>query len=216
MPASEALPGNSTPILVVDDEEVVRLLFQSLLEPEGYRVLLAETGQRGAQLLDQHRPPLALVDKNLPDISGLDLIAQQKARHPDTEFIVITGYASLDSAVKALEMGAFSYLTKPFSDMDMVMDRIRAALEVNHLRFETTQLRDRLSTLSADPLSPAPSASAPGPQVAAQLQHTIEFLQSFLDKRDQPPSASLWARTVDMAEEELRRLRALLPDHRQG
>ncbi|HOX42023.1 MAG TPA: response regulator [Myxococcota bacterium] len=216
MAASEASTGSSTPILIIDDEEVVRLLFQSLLEPEGYRVLLAETGRQGAQLLDQHRPPLALVDKNLPDVSGLELIAQQKTRHPDTEFIVITGYASLDSAVKALEMGAFSYLTKPFSDMDMVMDRIRAALEVNHLRFETSQLRDRLTTLSAGPPQPEAVAQGAGAQIGAQIQHTIEFLQSFLDKRDLPPSASLWARTVDMAEEEIRRLKGLLPPRGQG
>lgn len=208
MPASQANPGSGSPILIIDDEEIVRLLFQSLLEPEGYKVLLAETGMHGIQLLDQHQPPLALVDKNLPDVSGLELIAQQKARHPNTEFIVITGYASLDSAVKALEMGAFSYLTKPFSDMDMVMDRIRAALEVNHLRFETSQLRERLTSLSAEPSAAAPTGM--GSQAAAQIDHTIDFLQSFLDKRDQPPTAALWARTVDMAEEEIRRLRALL------
>jgi DNA-binding NtrC family response regulator len=216
MPASTA---SGSPILIIDDEEIVRLLFQSLLEPEGYRVLLAETGAHGIQLLDEHQPPLALVDKNLPDLSGLELIAQQKARHPNTEFIVITGYASLDSAVKALEMGAFSYLTKPFSDMDMVMDRIRAALEVNHLRFETSQLRERLTTLSASPAASAVAATVQvgvNPRVAAQMEHTIAFLQSFLDKRDTPPTAALWARTVDMAEEELRRLRALLPAPRQG
>mgnify|MGYP000514796521 CR=1 FL=1 len=62
-------------ILIVDDEEVVRLLFQSLLEEEGYPTLMADSGQDGIRLLEQHKPPLALVDKNLPYISGLDLIA---------------------------------------------------------------------------------------------------------------------------------------------
>jgi DNA-binding NtrC family response regulator len=137
-------------ILVIDDEEVVRLLFQSLLEEEGYQVILTDNGRSGVQMLDQHRPPLALVDKNLPDVSGLDLIADQKKRQPNTEFIMITGYASLDSAVKAMEIGAFSYLTKPFGDLEVVMNRIRAALEVNTLRLETSLLRDRLEGLTAE------------------------------------------------------------------
>ncbi len=216
-------PGDTPPILVIDDEEVVRLLFQSLLEEEGYATILAETGQRGIQLLDQHSPPLALVDKNLPDISGLDLIADQKKRHPDTEFIMITGYASLDSAVKAMEMGAFSYLTKPFADMDTVLDRIRAALEVNTLRLETSQLRNRLKDLGtktseiADPgTSAAPAPKAPAPRELAapireQIGRTLRFLESFLDKREQPPNEALWARMVDMIEEETRRLKQLLP-----
>jgi DNA-binding NtrC family response regulator len=202
-------------ILVIDDEEVVRILFQSLLEEEGYQTLLAEDGQQGVEMLNQHTPAVALVDKNLPDISGLDLIASEKKRHPNTEFIMITGYASLDSAVKAMEVGAFSYLTKPFMDMDVVMDRIRAALDVNNLRVETSELRDRLNALSGEVSAQAaaakPSGLKPLPP-AERVKRTISFLESFLDKRDQPPSASVWARTVDMIEEECRQLRRLLEE----
>jgi len=219
---SSHAPGDTPPILVIDDEEVVRLLFQSLLEEEGYSTILAETGQLGIQLLDQHCPPLALVDKNLPDISGLDLIADQKKRHPDTEFIMITGYASLDSAVKAMEMGAFSYLTKPFADMDTVLDRIRAALEVNSLRLETSQLRNRLKDLGSKASQTAdastqvhaanktPAAPEMAGPIREQLGRTLRFLESFLDKRDQPPNEALWARMVDMLEAETRRLKQLL------
>jgi len=202
-------------ILVIDDEEVVRVLFQSLLDEEGYLTLLAEDGQKGVELLNQHAPAVALVDKNLPDISGLDLIAAEKKRHPNTEFIMITGYASLDSAVKAMEVGAFSYLTKPFADMDVVMDRIRAALDVNNLRLETSELRERLDALSGEVTgkpqpnkAAAPAAASP----AEKIRRTLAFLESFLDKRDQPPLASAWARTVDMIEEECRQLKLLLEE----
>ena len=171
-------------------------------------------------MLQEHHPPLALVDKNLPDISGLELIAEQKLQHPNTEFIMITGYASLDSAVKAMEMGAFSYLTKPFADMDMVMDRIRAALEVNTLRFETSLLRDRLNDISGAPAEPddAPALIAVhmSDETISQIRHTLRFLQSFIDKRDQPPTASIWARMVDMIEEEARRLERLLGEAEHG
>ena len=201
-------PAGKPTILVIDDEEVVRLLFQSLLEEEGYPTLMAASGQDGIRLLEQHKPPLALVDKNLPDISGLDLIAEQKRIHPDTEFIMITGYASLDSAVKAMEMGAFSYLTKPFSDMDMVMDRIRAALEVNTLRFETSLLRNRLNNLIEDsPAVKTPGTTSPKQLAIEQIRHTVRLLESFVDKRELPPTAAVWARLVDIVEEESRKLK---------
>ncbi len=200
-------------ILVIDDEEVVRLLFQSLLDDEGYPMLLAETGRQGIDLIEQHKPPLVIVDKNLPDISGLELISDQKQAHQDIEFIMITGYASLDSAVKAMEMGAFSYLTKPFADMDMVMDRIRAALEVSALRFETTLLRDRLSTISTPDAMSSPSQVPTGlnnQKSIEDMRHVIDFMDSFLDKRESPPSPAIWSRMVDMIEQESHRLKRIL------
>jgi DNA-binding NtrC family response regulator len=196
-------------VLVIDDEEVVRLLFQNMFADEGYETLLAEDGHEGIALLDRYAPPLVLVDKNLPDISGVDLIANQKLRHPNTEFIMITGYASLDSAVKAMEVGAFSYLTKPFEDMEVVMDRVRAALEVNNLRNETALLRDRIERISEthhDTNQPETLKAA----VFDQLRHTLSFLESFHDKRDQPPPPPIWARMVDMIEDECRRLKKIL------
>jgi DNA-binding NtrC family response regulator len=197
-------------ILVIDDEEVVRFLFQSLLEEEGYRAILAADGREGVEMLNQHKPAVALVDKNLPDMSGVDLIANQKKRHPDTEFVMITGYASLDSAVKALEVGAFSYLTKPFDDMDVVMDRIRAALEVNNLRVETSLLRDRLNNIDGEVSqeeAKKPTLNSLPHRLVDQVLYTISFLESFVDKRDKAPTPATWARNVDMIEETARLLK---------
>ncbi len=205
-------------ILVIDDEEVVRFLFESLLQEEGFIPLLAEDGRQGIEQLDRHSPAVALVDKNLPDISGLDLIGEQKQRHPDTEFIMITGYASLDSAVKAMEIGAFSYLTKPFDNMDVVMDRIRAALEVNNLRVETSQLRERLNDIDGKEKSDAAvgQLESASPQLLDRVLYTISFLESFLDKRNQVPTAAIWARTVDMIEDTIRMLREAIEGKRSG
>lgn len=213
MAANASATGQKSTILVIDDEEVVRLLFQNLLEDEGYATLLAADGHQGISLLDSAHPPLVLVDKNLPDISGLELISTQKKRHPNTEFIMITGYASLDSAVKAMEVGAFSYLTKPFVDMEVVLDRIRAALEVNNLRTETSLLRDRLNRLSQQqpqPVAASRAATTPPTNIVNQLQHTLSLIESFHLKRDQVPTPSIWARLVDMLEAECLRLRKVL------
>lgn len=217
MAANPGATGHKQTILIIDDEEVVRMLFQSFLEDEGYNTLLAEDGAGGRTLLEQHGPAVALVDKNLPDMSGLDLIASEKSRHPNTEFIMITGYASLDSAVKAMEVGAFSYLTKPFDDMEVVLDRIRAALEVNQLRVETSQLRERLNDLSGGvPPAISAGASSAASRLNNQLQQTLAFLESFLNKREQPPPAATWARTVDMIEDHCRMLRQMLETDHDG
>jgi len=217
MAANPGGTGRKQTILIIDDEEVVRMLFQSFLEDEGYHTLLAEDGARGRALLEQHGPAVALVDKNLPDMSGLDLIAGEKSRHPNTEFIMITGYASLDSAVKAMEVGAFSYLTKPFDDMEVVLDRIRAALEVNQLRVETSQLRERLNDLSGGlPAAISTGVSSTSSRLNNQLQQTLSFLETFLNKREQPPPAAAWARTVDMIEDHCRTLRQMLETNRDG
>jgi DNA-binding NtrC family response regulator len=117
-------------ILIIDDEEVILDLFRNLLEPEGYKVLLAPNAREGVRMLEEHKPPVAIVDKNLPDQSALDLIAQQKKRHPGTEFIIITAYSTLESAVAAMKMGAYSYIAKPFNDLEDILERIRGALSV--------------------------------------------------------------------------------------
>ncbi len=199
-------------ILIIDDEEVVRILFLSLLAEEGFQPEVAEDGDEGARMLDEHRPAVALVDKNLPDISGLDFIATQKKKHPYTEFIMITGYASLDSAVKAMEVGAFSYLTKPFTNMDVVIDRIRAALEINSLRVETTQLRNRLDHISLGCNPPrAPLESEAGSDLLQQeTKEMLSFLESFLDKRNHPPPPAIWARMISLMEERCRMLKQAL------
>ena len=193
-------------VLVVDDEEVVRVMFESLLDDEGLECLLAEDASSASVMIDRHGPALVLVDKNLPDKSGLDLIAEQKRIHPDVEFIMITGYASLDSAVKAMEIGAFSYLTKPFDDIDVVMERIRAALDVTHLRLETARLRSRIERINATP-DTAPGASASNPLLLDQILYTISLLESFGEKRNRPPDAAEWAMVVDTLQAAARKLR---------
>lgn len=115
-------------ILVIDDEQVVLDMLKNLLETAGYGVLLAKDGKTAVRLLEQRKPPVAIVDKNLPDISGLDLIAAQKKKHPNIRFIMITAYSSLDSATQALRVGAFSYMTKPFNEIEDVLKRVQSAL----------------------------------------------------------------------------------------
>jgi two-component system, cell cycle sensor histidine kinase and response regulator CckA len=117
-------------ILVVDDEPVVQLLLEEVLAQDGHAVTIAGDAAAASAALDSlGEIDVALVDKNLPDRSGLEVIRQVKERQPDAEVIMITGYPSLDSAIEAMRVGAFDYLVKPFGDINDLRVKVRNACE---------------------------------------------------------------------------------------
>lgn len=119
-----------TQVLIVDDEKVIQMLLQTVLEQDGHRVHLATTATEGIDAAASiGEIDVALVDKNLPDRSGLEVIRELKAAQPDCEVILITGYASLDSAIEALKVGAFDYVLKPFEDIDILRVKVRQAVD---------------------------------------------------------------------------------------
>ncbi len=132
-------------ILIVDDEPVILDVFRRFLEGEGRTLLLAgsarealEAGRREAHL------DVALVDKNLGDGSGLDVARELKAAKPDVEVILVTGYASLDSAIQAVQIGAFDYVTKPISDYEALNLKIENAIEKGRMKRRQRDLLARL------------------------------------------------------------------------
>ncbi|MGC4122805.1 MAG: response regulator [Myxococcales bacterium] len=128
-PSPAAAPSRRS-ILVVDDEEVMRSLLVSLLEPEGYTIHLAESGDEALQRIARQRYDLVISDKNLPGAaSGLEVARAARAQHQDTAVILITGYASLETAQEGLEIGLVDYLEKPFDDIAEVRRRVREVLE---------------------------------------------------------------------------------------
>lgn len=116
-------------VLIVDDEEVVREVLEQVLTRRGYRFQSANTGEMALSALEQGTWDLVISDKNLPGMSGLDVLRAVKERAPTTEFILMTGYASMDSAIEALNQGAVAYLEKPFEHVKVVADRIEAVLK---------------------------------------------------------------------------------------
>jgi signal transduction histidine kinase len=118
-------------VLIVDDEPVVRRLLEELLVGDGFRVVTAEDLADARGILERAETTfdVALIDKNLPDGSGLDLARDLKRAHPNTEIILMTGYASLESAIAAIEVGAFDYLVKPFPELQGLLLKVRNAAE---------------------------------------------------------------------------------------
>lgn len=120
-------------VLIVDDEPLVRRLMRELFEDSGCELIEAANAAAGRAEAARTVPDVVLVDKNLPDGSGLDLIRALKADDPTLEIILITGYATLDSAIAAIEVGAFDYLVKPFPELQTVLLKVRSAADKTRL-----------------------------------------------------------------------------------
>jgi DNA-binding NtrC family response regulator len=135
-------------ILIVDDETVVRDSLGKWFEEEGYEVETAASAREALLKLPRERWDLALLDIKMPGMDGLEL--QRKIREVDPEILVVimTGYASVETAVQALKDGAYDYITKPF-DPDDLAHVIRKALEHRQVKREVVQLRQTLEETQA-------------------------------------------------------------------
>jgi DNA-binding NtrC family response regulator len=125
-------------ILVMDDELSVAKGLEMILTEEGYEVDLAMTGRDALEVFGKKEIDLLVADLRLPDIDGMDVVRAVKEERPQTGVVVITGYASVNSAVESMRWGAFDYLSKPFTE-DQIKTSVGEALrEKNRKRSETT------------------------------------------------------------------------------
>ena len=120
-------------ILVVDDSEATREVLRRNLTAEGYRVVTAQDAAEAGQLLESLPVDLVITDLRMPGASGMDLVRHVRQHHADTEVMMITGYASVQSAVEAVREGAAEYLTKPFT-ADELRQAVTRALEPLRVR----------------------------------------------------------------------------------
>ncbi len=141
------LIDNPSSILVVDDEDVIRMVFDALLANTSYQVGYADSAEQALHKLEQEEYSLFIVDKNLPGRSGLELVRSVRDKKPEAGFIIITGYASYESAVEALRLGAYDYLEKPFSDLMLVREKIDGALDRQRLLHENMVLANQLRSV---------------------------------------------------------------------
>jgi signal transduction histidine kinase len=130
-------------VLVVDDEETVMLTIQGILELDGYAVTVTTSGQHALEQVRTQHFDVVLTDLRLEGMDGIDVVRELRHTSPDTVSIVFTGYASLDSAVKALREGAYDYLFKPCDVLEL-RTTVSRALERSRL---AAQLRDRIREL---------------------------------------------------------------------
>ncbi|MGQ9608153.1 MAG: ATP-binding protein [bacterium] len=125
-------------ILVVDDEKSIRDLFKVIMEKEGHNIITAEDGYEAMKQIELNDFDLAVVDINLPGPNGINILEKIKEVSSETEVIIMSGFASLDTAVDAVRLGAYDYIVKPFR-LQAVVDAIRRGLEKQKQTIEAKQ-----------------------------------------------------------------------------
>lgn len=131
-------------ILIVDDEPQIRRILSIMLREKGFEVAEAESGARALLIGAGFRPDVALLDLSMPEMDGISTLRTLLEIHPKLQCIMMTAYGTIQSAVEAIKLGAFHYLTKPF-DNNALLLLINRALELNHLSNEVEELRSELS-----------------------------------------------------------------------
>ncbi|MBN2499052.1 MAG: sigma-54-dependent Fis family transcriptional regulator [Deltaproteobacteria bacterium] len=135
----------STVLVVDDDPHIVRTL-EIMLRGDGHEVVTAASGEEALERLRHRSVDIALVDLQLPGISGTELLRRLRDEHRDVETVIVTAHGSIETAVEAMKEGAFDYLTKPFSP-DQVRHRLRQIERVRQLQREVAGLRRRVADL---------------------------------------------------------------------
>ena len=147
----QAAPGIPSSVLVIDDEPVVLDIFQRVLAGRGLEIRTARNGDEALALIEREGFGCVVADKNLPGMDGIEIVRRIRQAQPDCACIVMTAYASTESAVEALRLGAVDYLEKPFDDLGRIADRIDDLVKQMQGQFERRNPRLRL----------LPSESAP-------------------------------------------------------
>ncbi|MDH4238546.1 MAG: sigma-54 dependent transcriptional regulator [Phycisphaerae bacterium] len=135
--------SNKANILVIDDEETMRDSCRQTLSRDGHRVEVAEDGSKGLSLLEAESFDLVILDLKMPGLSGMEVLKKIKQNDPEAMVIVITGYATVESAVEAMRRGAYDFIPKPFTPNSLRVI-VKRALDRRELALENVLLRDEL------------------------------------------------------------------------
>src|SRR5258708_7340758 len=136
--------GAGGSILIVEDDAAMREMLREALEDDRYAVETAADGRQGIDRVRKGGIDLVVSDVKMPDIDGLDLLREVKAVSPSPHVITITAFGSIDTAIRAVKLGAFDYITKPFQ-VDQLILSVEKALAERQLRSEVARLRDEVA-----------------------------------------------------------------------
>jgi DNA-binding NtrC family response regulator len=138
---------DSPHILLIDDEAIALANLTHVFEKEGYQVTACKDGESGLAEMQKQEFDLVLTDLRMPGIDGMDVLRHIRETTPEVPVIMITGHASLDSAVDAMKAGAYHYISKPFR-LDEAREVVRGALNLRKIKRENSELKQRIADLS--------------------------------------------------------------------
>jgi two-component system response regulator AtoC len=132
--------------LVADDDSSIRSLLKQLLSDEGYAVVEATTGTEVVEKVKDSNPDLVIMDVRMPELDGIEALSKLKVSSPKTSVLIMTAFGSSNNAIRAMELGAFDYITKPF-ELDKISHTVKRVIEYRDLTSEVQVLRDEISSL---------------------------------------------------------------------
>ena len=148
--ATDTAQARPAHLLIVDDEPVILQILRAVFEDQPYRVTTVASGQDARAVVLEQGCDILITDKNLPDLGGLDLLRLAKERDPSTEVIVVTGYGSLETAIAAMELGAYDYVLKPLNNVFEIRRKVERALDRQRISRENARLLDELREKNAE------------------------------------------------------------------
>src|SRR5438046_1385857 len=134
-------------ILVADDDASIRSLLKQLLSDEGYSVVEATTGNEVVEKVKDTNPDLVIMDVRMPELDGIEALSKLKATSPKTSVLIMTAFGTSNHAIRAMELGAFDYITKPF-ELDKIALAVKRVLEYRDLTSEVQVLRAEIAEMS--------------------------------------------------------------------
>ncbi|NDY42506.1 sigma-54-dependent Fis family transcriptional regulator [Dissulfurirhabdus thermomarina] len=179
-------------ILVVDDERPLATLLSRILQDAGYQVETAHSGREALERVGAFSPNLVLTDLKMPDISGLELLRQVRSERPEVDFILLTAYATVETAVQAMKDGALDYLVKPLKEPEELRLAVRRALERQALVAASDVLRGKL----AEGLPPPEILFAGMPEVEREIREVAGTEATVLLLGESGTGKSLVARAI--------------------
>jgi DNA-binding NtrC family response regulator len=137
-------------IVVIDDNKNMQIILKNILADEGYQIQAAASGRDGLNLVKSVHPDLVLLDIRLPNMNGMQVLKKIKEFDPEILVIMITAFGDIKTAVEAMKLGAYDYVTKPFVNEELIMN-IEKALQTSQLSREVRSLRSRLKDVQQKP-----------------------------------------------------------------
>ena len=196
---------NNMLIYVVDDDPVMRMSCLQTLKKSGYRVETFDDGQQGLERIKEQLPDLLVVDLKMPKIGGMEVVNYVRRLDPDVSIVVITGYATIGTAVEAMKAGAYDFLPKPFTPDELRLivnrglERSALARESKRLREEKEKIKRRFITF-----------------VSHQLQSPLAAVQQYLDVlkhlKDSPSKEALQEQWVERSLNRIKEMTAIIHD----
>ncbi|MBV6512425.1 MAG: Regulatory protein AtoC [Ignavibacteriaceae bacterium] len=182
-------------LLIIEDEKITRITLANTLRGEGFEVFTAEDGEEGLDIFRKELPDIVITDLRLPKTGGLEILEEIIRTKPDCKVVLITAYATVETAVKALKMGAYDYLTKPFSPEEL-LSILRNIRQLHFVIKENRELRQRIKQLENRTLV---GNSAPVKKLRDVINHIANNDASVLIEGESGTGKELVARMIHLS-----------------